>query len=94
MSHDPKHPEAERRALKLRLRRVGGQLKGIEGMLDRECDCADILTQLVAARRALKSLSDKIIHEHLHHCLIEAKREDRARKSLTEIITVLERYIE
>ena len=69
MSHHPANPEADRKALKLRLRKVAGQLKGIESMLDRDCDCAEILNQLVSARRALKSLSEKIIHQHLHHCL-------------------------
>ena len=94
MSHEPKHPEAERRALKLRLRRVTGQLKGIEGMLDRQCDCAEILNQLVSARRALKSLSEKIIHDHLHHCINEVARKDGARRSLRELVEVLERYVE
>ncbi len=94
MSHEPAHPEIERRALKLRLRRVAGQLKGIEGMLDRQCDCAEILNQLVSARRALKSLSEKIIHDHLHYCIKEASREDDARRSLRELVEVLERYIE
>ena len=85
MSHEPKHPEAERRALKLRLRRVTGQLKGIEGMLDRQCDCAEILNQLVSARRALKSLSEKIIHDHLHHIINEVVRKNGARRSLREL---------
>lgn len=92
-AHSP-HSDQERHALKLRLRRVAGQLKGIEGMLDRECDCAEILNQLVSARRALKSFSEKIIHDHLHHCIKEAAREDEARRSLRELIEVLERYIE
>ena len=93
MSHS-EHSEAERHAQKLRLRRIEGQLRGIEGMLDRDCDCAEILNQLVSARRALKSLSEKIIHQHLHHCIQEASREDQGRKSLKELVEVLERYIE
>ena len=94
MSHDSPHPEAERQALKLRLRRVAGQLKGIETMLDRECDCAEILNQLVSARRALKSLSEKIIHQHLHHSIKQAARDDSGRRALRELVEVLERYIE
>ncbi len=94
MSHDSPHPEAERHALQLRLRRVAGQLKGIEAMLDRECGCAEILNQLVSARRALKSLSEKIIHQHLHHSIKQAAREDSGRRALRELVEVLERYIE
>ena len=94
MSHHSAHPEAERRAQQLRLRKVAGQLKGIEKMLDRDCDCAEILNQLISARRALKSLSDKIIHQHLHHCVVEASRDDAGRRSLRELVEVLERYID
>jgi DNA-binding FrmR family transcriptional regulator len=94
MSHDSPHPDAERRALQLRLRRVAGQLKGIEAMLDRECGCAEILNQLVSARRALKSLSEKIIQQHLHHSIRQAAREDSGRRALRELVEVLERYIE
>lgn len=94
MSHDPAHPEAERKALIARLRRIVGQLNGIEKMLDRDCDCAEILNQMVSARKSLKSLSEKIIHQHLHHCVAEAAREDAGRRSLRELVTVLERYVE
>ena len=94
MSHLAVHPEAERRALQLRLRKIAGQLKGIEGMLDRECDCAEILNQLISARRALKSLSEKIIHDHLQHCIKEAGSQEEGRRSLRELATVLKRYID
>jgi DNA-binding FrmR family transcriptional regulator len=94
VSHHPEHPEAERRAMKLRLHRVVGQLKAIDGMLDRECDCAEILHQLIAARRALKSLSEKIINDHLQHCVTELGREDDGRRTLREMAALLKRYIE
>ncbi|HXA14655.1 MAG TPA: metal-sensitive transcriptional regulator [Opitutaceae bacterium] len=94
VSHHPENPEAERRAMKLRLHRVIGQLKAIDGMLDRDCDCAEILHQLIAARRALKSLSEKIIHDHLQHCVTELGREDDGRRTLREMATLLKRYIE
>ena len=45
MSPHTAHPEAEHRALQLRLRKIAGQLKGVEGMLERECDCAEVLNQ-------------------------------------------------
>ena len=94
MSHHSVHPEAERRALQLRLRKIEGQLKGVEGMLERDCDCAEVLNQLISARRALKSLSEKIINDHLQHCITEASNPEEGRRSLRELATVLKRYID
>ncbi len=88
------HPEEERRASIVRVRKVVGQLHGIERMLDEDRDCAEILTQLVSARRGLKSLAENLIHSHLHHCIEEAQSAAEGRKKLRELLTVLERYIE
>lgn len=88
------HPEDETKALKTRVRKIVGQLNGIERMMEADRDCAEILTQLVSARKALKSLSEKLIHSHLHHCIESAKDDASAKRSLRELLTVLERYVE
>lgn len=88
------HPEKETKALKTRMRKITGQLNGIEKMIEAERDCTEILTQLVSARKALKSLSEKIIHAHLRHCIDDAQKPDVARKRLRELLTVLKRYVE
>jgi DNA-binding FrmR family transcriptional regulator len=87
------HPEAEREAMKIRLRKIQGQLKAMEGMLDRDEDCSAILTQVVSAKKALKSFAEKLIHSHLHHCIDEAQH-STGKKKLRELITVLERYVD
>ncbi len=92
--HPHHHPEEETKALKARVRKIVGQLNGIEKMIETERDCAEILTQLVSARKALKSLSEKIIHSHLHHCIDEAQKPEEAGKRLRELLMVLERYVE
>lgn len=92
--HPHQHPEEERKALKVRLRKVIGQLKAIEEMLDEDRDCVDILTQLVSSRKGLKSLAEKIIHSHLHHCVEGASHEADGKKKLRELLVVLERYVE
>lgn len=87
-------PLEERQANITRLRKIIGQLNGVEKMLDQDHDCSEILTQMVSARRGLKSLAEKLIHGHLHHCVGEARdRKDGTRK-LKELLTVLERYVE
>jgi len=94
MSPEHHHPLEERRANILRLRRITGQLNGVERMLDQDRDCSEILAQLLSARRAIKSLSEKLIHAHLHHCIEESRDRKDGAKKLKELVTVLERYVE
>ena len=52
-----------------RLRRVEGQIRGIQRMIEDERDCEDIITQLMAARAALDKAGLLIVSSHLKHCL-------------------------
>jgi DNA-binding FrmR family transcriptional regulator len=92
--HSHQHPESERQAMVVRVRKVAGQLTAVERMLAEDKDCSEILTQLVSARRGLKALSEKLIHSHMHHCIEEARNSTEARKKLQELLVVLERYVE
>ena len=76
-----------------RLRRIGGQINGIERMLDDGRSCIDVLTQLISARKALKGVTEAIIHEHLEHC-IDPKAPKTAETDLSELMTVLKRYVD
>lgn len=91
MSHH--HPANEQKALKVRIRKIVGQLNGVERMLDESRDCPEILTQLVSARKAIKSLSETLIDRHLHHC-IEGAQQGESKKKLRELLEVLNRYVE
>jgi CsoR family transcriptional regulator, copper-sensing transcriptional repressor len=88
------HPEDETKALKIRVRKIIGQLNGVEHMMEADRDCAEILTQLVSARKAIKSLSEKLIHSHMHHCIESASDPKEGRKKLREFLDVLQRYID
>jgi len=88
------HPEAEREALRLRLRKISGQLAAIDRMLVEDRDCAETLTQLVSARRALKSLTEKLIHSHMKSCIELARNQREAKAKLQQLLLVLERYVQ
>jgi DNA-binding FrmR family transcriptional regulator len=94
MSHSPADIDADRRALQVRLRKITGQLKGVESMIEGEYDCAEVLNQLVSARRAVKSLAEKIITDHLEHCLGSDASADQRRRQLREVTVMLKRYVE
>ena len=91
---DHQHPEEDREALRLRLRKIVGQLNGIDRMLVDDRDCADLLTQLVSSRRAIKALSEKLIESHLRYCIEGASSPADSKRKLSELLTVLQRYVE
>ena len=62
----------DREAIGKRLRRIEGQVRGIEKMVDEERYCIDILTQISAVTTALESLGFKILDDHVNHCVAGA----------------------
>lgn len=58
--------------LQARLRRVEGQVRGIQRMVDEERYCIDVLTQVSAARAALESVALELLADHTEHCMREA----------------------
>jgi CsoR family transcriptional regulator, copper-sensing transcriptional repressor len=55
-----------------RLRRVEGQVRGLQRMVEEDSYCIDVLTQVSAATRALESFALGLLEEHLAHCVTEA----------------------
>jgi CsoR family transcriptional regulator, copper-sensing transcriptional repressor len=55
-----------------RLRRIEGQARGLQRMVDEEKYCIDILTQVSAMTSALESVALGLLDDHLHHCVVEA----------------------
>lgn len=55
-----------------RLRRIEGQARGLQGMVEDEKYCIDILTQVSAMTSALKSVSLALLNDHLRHCVVDA----------------------
>ena len=59
-------------ALARRLRRIEGQVRGIQRMVESDAYCIDVMTQISAATRALESVALELLGEHLSHCVAEA----------------------
>jgi len=55
-----------------RLRRIEGQVRGLQRMVEQDKYCIDILTQVSAATRALQSFSLELLEEHMSGCVVEA----------------------
>ena len=58
-----------------RLRRIEGQARGLQRMVEEEKYCIDILTQVSAATKALQAFSLQLLDEHLAHCVVDAARQ-------------------
>jgi CsoR family transcriptional regulator, copper-sensing transcriptional repressor len=58
-----------------RLRRIEGQVRGLQRMVEEDKYCIDILTQVSAATRALQSVALGLLDEHLNHCVTQAVAE-------------------
>jgi DNA-binding FrmR family transcriptional regulator len=85
-------PGLEKRALVVRLRRIKGQVEAIEKMVEADMDCSDVLMQVVAARRALKSFSEEMIGSRLHEYIESTASQSEGRRELRSLLTVLKRY--
>ena len=57
-----------------RMKRIEGQVRGIERMIDDEKYCIDILTQVSAVTKALQAVALGLVDEHLSHCVLDAAR--------------------
>ena len=55
-----------------RLRRVEGQIRGLQRMVEADTYCIDVLTQVSAATRALQSVALELLDDHLRHCVADA----------------------
>jgi CsoR family transcriptional regulator, copper-sensing transcriptional repressor len=79
---DPGYIENKEK-VKNRLRRISGQIGGIERMVDEERYCIDILTQISAAQAAIDKVALALLDEHTRHCVVGAETAE-AREAKTE----------
>jgi CsoR family transcriptional regulator, copper-sensing transcriptional repressor len=77
MTHPPGYADTKD-AQRKRLRRIEGQVRGLERMIDADVYCIDVLTQVSATTRALESFALSLLDEHLSHCVMSAIAEGGA----------------
>jgi CsoR family transcriptional regulator, copper-sensing transcriptional repressor len=64
-----------------RLRRIEGQVRGVQTMVEEERYCIDVLTQISAIQAALDKVALGLLDEHAHHCVMGAESDTRAEKT-------------
>ncbi len=81
-----------RKSLLNRMKRIEGQVKGIERMIEKGEYCGDILTQISAARSALNKVSGIILENHAKNCIKERMDEVDSDQALEELLSIIIKY--
>lgn len=78
-----------------RLRRIEGQVRGVQKMVDSDTYCIDILTQVSAITKALQAVSLGLLEDHVSHCVVNAAREsdDAAQEKVREASEAIARLV-
>ncbi|WP_183098410.1 metal-sensitive transcriptional regulator [Nocardioides pelophilus] len=83
----------EKQAVLTRLRRIEGQIRGLQRLVDEEQYCIDILTQVSAATKALEGVALVLLDQHLEHCLTHAADPAEAQQKLNEASAAIRRLV-
>ncbi|MEJ2855396.1 MULTISPECIES: metal-sensitive transcriptional regulator [unclassified Saccharothrix] len=86
---------ADKDAFLKRLRRIEGQVRGLQRMVENDEYCIDVLTQISAATKALQAVSLGLLDEHLKHCVAQAVAEggEVAEEKLAEATAAITRLV-
>ena len=79
--------------IKNRLRRISGQVGGLERMVEEERYCIDILTQISATQAALDRVALALLSEHARHCVVGAERPDDREELTVEMMDAVGRLL-
>lgn len=87
-------PDAKARNLK-RLRRIEGQVRGLQGMIEDDRYCADVMTQISSVHEALRAVGRELMRNHLRHCATSAIRagEDEAEAMYDELLGLMYKHV-
>lgn len=76
-----------------RLRRIEGQVRGIQRMIEQDKYCVDILVQIAAARSALDRVGLILLENHMRGCVARAIKNDDGEAAVTELTDVVRQFI-
>ena len=90
----PRGYSATKDGLRRRLRRIEGQVRGIEGMVTDDRYCIDVLTQISAVQAALDKVALGLLDDHAAHCVLgaaEGEKEERTEELMAAVARLMRR---
>ncbi|TMK99936.1 MAG: metal-sensitive transcriptional regulator [Actinobacteria bacterium] len=77
-----------------RLRKIEGQLRGLQRLVEEDTYCIDIMTQISAAQSGLRKVAVRLLDDHIHHCVAESiSSGDDAGTKISEATAAVERLL-
>src|SRR5690625_2402048 len=92
-----KHPttprtENEKKAVNNRLKRIEGQVRGLQKMVEEDRYCIDILIQISAINAALKKVGFEVAERHVKHCVKDAIQSNDGNEAIEELMSVMKQF--
>lgn len=84
---------SSREDLTKRLRRIEGQIRGVQRMVEEDAYCVDVLTQISAVISACEKVGLKVLEEHIKGCVADAIASDNGEAKIAELTEALERFL-
>ena len=88
----PHSPEEKKRVL-TRVRRIKGQLEGIERALESDAACVEVLRQIASVRGAVNGLTAEVMEDHLREHVLEVETDKERRQGGEEMVEVIRAYM-
>ena len=82
----------EKDQLITRLKRIEGQVRGIQNMIENDRYCVDILTQISAINAAMNKVGLHLLERHTHHCVADAIKDGNGEEAIQELMEVFKRF--
>ncbi|SFJ91083.1 DNA-binding transcriptional regulator, FrmR family [Halobacillus dabanensis] len=84
--------DEEKQAVLNRLKRIEGQVRGIQKMVEEDRYCVDILVQISAINKALNKVGFNLLERHTHHCVKDAIQKGNGDEAIDELMKVLQQF--
>ncbi|WP_188384803.1 metal-sensing transcriptional repressor [Ornithinibacillus halotolerans] len=84
--------DAEKQAVINRLKRIEGQVRGIQKMVEDDRYCADILVQISAINAALKKVGYQVTERHMKHCVTDAVQSGQGEEAIDELMEIMKHF--
>ena len=82
----------DKKDLQDRLRRIEGQIRGLQRMVDEDQYCIDILTQVNSATAALRSVGLRLLDDHVRHCVKDSIEQGGGDQKVEELLAAVARF--
>ena len=76
-----------------RLKRIEGQVRGVQRMVDEEAYCVDVLTQIASVVSALQKVGTILLKDHVEHCVRESLEQGKTDEKIEELTAAVERFL-